>query len=107
MSQAIVREAIATIARNLGEEARKFEGKTILMSGGGGFLGKYIVCTLCELNDTVFSKPCRIISVDNYITGVRHPHFNYQNRPDVLEAWADVSYPLPVRENVDFIISEI
>ena len=105
MSQEIVRKDIATIAKNLGEEAKKFEGKTILMSGGGGFLGKYIIGTLCYLNDNVFSTPCRIISVDNYITGARHPHFNYQNRSDVLEVWADVTYPLPVREDVHYIIN--
>src|SRR3989338_9630500 len=104
MSEKIVKKDIATIAQGLGEEAIKFEGKTILMSGAGGFLGKYIVGTLAHLNDTVFKKPCRVISVDNYITGVRHPHFNYQGRSDILDVWADVGYPLPVREDVHYII---
>ncbi len=104
MSQHIVREDIATIAQNLGEDAKRFEGKTILMSGGGGFLGKYIVGVLCHLNETLFSKPCRIISVDNYITGQKHPHFNYHDKKEVLEVWADVAHPLPVREDIDFII---
>ena len=104
MSEQIVREDIAAIAKKFGPEAKKLEGKTILISGGGGFLGKYIVGVLCQLNDTIFAKPCRVISVDNYITGQHHPHFNYRARPDVLDVWADVSHPLPVREDVHFII---
>lgn len=104
MYEEIVREDISTIVKKLGEEAKSFEGKTILISGGGGFLGKYIVGSLCHLNDTVFSRPCRIISVDNYITGSHHPHFNYRGRPEVLEVWADVTHPLPVREDIHYII---
>ena len=104
MYEEIVREDIAAIAKKLGEEAKNFEGKTILISGGGGFLGKYIIGVLCNLNDTIFSRPCRIISVDNYITGQHHPHFNYRGRPEVLEVWADVTHPLTVREDIHYII---
>jgi len=104
MSQKIIQEDIAAIAKGLGKDAKKFEGKTIFLSGGGGFLGKYITGALCYLNDNVFSKPCRIISVDNFITGSHHPHFNYKGRPDVLEVWGDITQPLPVREPLHFII---
>ena len=104
MSQKIITEDIATIARNLGKDAKKFEGKTIFLSGGGGFLGKYIIGTLCYLNDNVFKKPCRIISVDNFITGSPHPHFNYKGRKDILEVWGDITHPLPIREHVHYII---
>lgn len=104
MSEKIVRQDIATIAKNLGADAAKLEGKTILISGGGGFLGKYLIGVLCHLNDTQFKKPCRIISIDNYITGKHHPHFHYRDRPDVLEVWADVTHPLPVREDIHFIV---
>ncbi len=104
MSEKIVREDIATIARGLGKDAKKFEGKTVFISGGSGFLGKYITGTLCYLNDNVFSTPCRIISVDNFITGKHHPHFNYKGRDDVLEVWGDITHPLPVREPVHYIL---
>ena len=104
MSEKLVREDIATIAQHLGDEALRFEGKTILLSGGSGFLGKYFVSLFCYLNDHVFKLPCKVISVDNYITGSHHSHFNTRGRTDVLQVWADVSQPLPVREDIHFII---
>lgn len=101
----IVREDIATIARRLQTDAKVLGGKTILISGSAGFLGKYMVGALCRLNDTVLKKkPCRIIAVDNFITGKKHPDFDYSGRTDVLEVWADVSYPLPLREDVHYIM---
>ena len=104
MSEKIIKEDIAAIAKGLGKDAKKFEGKTVFISGGGGFLGKYITGTLCHLNDNVFSKPCRVISVDNFITGSHHPHFNYKGPGDVLEVWGDITQPLPVREPGPYII---
>ncbi len=104
MSGKIVWEDIATIGKGLTEEAHRLEGKTVLISGGSGFLGKYLVGALCYLNDTTLKTPCRIISVDNFITGQSHPHFNFKGRGDVLEVWGDVSQPLPMREDIHYII---
>lgn len=104
MSAQIVWEDIAEVGKGLGPEAYRLEGKTVLISGGSGFLGKYLIGALCYLNDTTLKVPCKIISVDNFITGQPHPHFNYKGRSDVLEVWADISYPLPVREDIHFII---
>ncbi len=104
MSEKIIKEDIATIAKGLGKDAKKLEGKTVFLSGGGGFLGKYIVGTICYLNDNILSKPCRVISVDNFITGKAHPHFNYKGRHDVLEVWGDITERLPIRESLHYII---
>lgn len=100
----IVSTDIATIANNLGEEVHKFSGKTVLISGGSGFLGKYLVGVLCYLNDHILEIPCKIISVDNHITSQPHKDFNYKDRPEVLDVWADISFPLPVREDIHYII---
>jgi UDP-glucuronate decarboxylase len=105
MPKSLVAEDIQTIVKNLGKHAQRFAGKTILISGGGGFLGKFLVGTFLRLNDTVLKKhPCKVISVDNYITGIPHSDFNFKHRRDIIEVWGDISHPLPIREPIHYII---
>ena len=44
-----------------------FEGKTILVCGGAGFLGALFVRYLLFLNHFKFKNKCRIISLDNFL----------------------------------------
>lgn len=98
----LIAKDVETIAKNLGEAAKRFSGKTLLISGGSGFLGKYFLRTFQYLNKHVLAKPMRIISIDNLITGDRDDAF--KNDPNILDVWADVTAPLPVREKIDYII---
>jgi len=100
----IVQQDIETIVESIAEESKLLSGKTILISGGAGFLGKYFMGVFHYLNEHVLDEPCRVISVDNYITGERDPDFSFYNSEHVLDVWADVSHPLPVREDIDYII---
>jgi UDP-glucuronate decarboxylase len=96
---------VQEIVERLGKDAHRFAGKTILLSGGAGFLGRHFVATFGRLNATVLSAPCRVISVDNYITGKRISlHENERHDPNILDVWADVTYPLPLREDVHFVL---
>lgn len=100
----LVLEDIETIARGIRKEASKFSGKTILISGGAGFLGKYFLGVFSYLNKNVLEQPCRVISIDNFITGDRDPNFDFSDKTHVLDVWGDVTFPLPVREDIDYII---
>lgn len=100
----IIQEDIAIIAEAIRNEAPALSGKTVLVSGGAGFLGRYMVGVFRLLNARVLEKPCRVISVDNYITGERDEAPGVNDDPHVLSLWADVTLPLPVREPVDYII---
>ena len=70
---------IEEIIEGLGETAGAFEGKTILLTGGRGFLGRYFTAVFGFLNKKVFSSPCKLIAVDNLITagetGAKKPEF--------------------------------
>ena len=90
------------VIKDLGDDAHRFAGKTILISGGAGFLGRHFIAVFRRLNDRVLSKPCRVISADNFITGEQHNDSRHD--PNVLDVWADVSYPLPMREDLHFIL---
>lgn len=98
----ITQEDIKTIAHNLGNVPNRLSGKTLLISGGSGFLGRYFLRTFQYLNANVLKKPVRVISIDNLITGDRDNAF--KNDPNILDLWADVTQPLPIRENIDYII---
>jgi len=99
----IVEEDIATTAALLREIAHALSGKTVLISGGGGFLGRYFLGVFRFFNRELLEKPCRVISVDNYITSERDRSGDLAD-PFVLSLWADVTQPLPIREPVDYII---
>ncbi len=99
----IIHQDVRTIAENLQDVAPRLAGKTILISGGAGFLGKYFLSVFKYWNEHVLEKPLRVISVDNYITGQKDKAFDYESE-HILDVWGDVTFPLPVREDINFII---
>src|SRR5215813_14454992 len=101
---ALVEEEIAIIVRGIDTDTQKLSGKTILLSGGAGFLGRYFQGVFYYLNRHVLKKPCRVISVDNYITGKPHHDFDFEDKAHIVQVLGDVIYPLPIREAIDYII---
>ncbi|MFV1440389.1 MULTISPECIES: NAD-dependent epimerase/dehydratase family protein [unclassified Phaeobacter] len=97
-------EEIQRIVERLGAHAHRFSGKTVLLAGGAGFLGKHFLKVFQKLNCDVLSQPCQVISVDNYITGTKNLDESIERDPSITQVWADVTHPLPVREDIDFII---
>lgn len=104
MKKDIVKEDVHRIAQALRKDARKFEGKTLLISGGAGFIGSYILATIHELNKKYFSKPCRVISIDNFITGRKRRIVEEIKSDSFKFIEADVTKPLEIKEKVDYII---
>jgi UDP-glucuronate decarboxylase len=64
----ILASDIAEIIENLGATAEAFSGKTVVLTGGRGFLGRYLSEVFAHLNRSVLDKPCELIAVDNLIT---------------------------------------
>ncbi|NLY32790.1 MAG: NAD-dependent epimerase/dehydratase family protein [Firmicutes bacterium] len=80
------------------------EGTTWLISGGGGFIGSYFLDLLSVCNERVFRRPCRVLCIDNFRTGlaarVRHladkEHFHFLQ--------ADITKPVTILGDVHYII---
>lgn len=104
MADYITKEDIQIIAKAIENDAKKLEGKTLLISGGAGFLGSYIIATIFYLNKKYFSKPCKVISIDNFITGKKRRIVEEIKDKNLVFIKADVTKPLEVKERVDFII---
>lgn len=59
----------AYVVKSLGSKLARLEGASVLLLGGSGFLGSAFKKFFLYINAYVLSKPCRIVSVDNYIKG--------------------------------------
>ena len=101
MTHKIIEEDIETIARGIADISQQLSGKTLLITGGAGFLGNYFISTIDYLNKNVLEKPCRIISIDNFITGVKYRIEESQNFKAIKH---NIKDPLRIDEEIDFII---
>ena len=99
----VVKSDIENIVKGLKTETKELEGKTILISGGSGFLGKYFLLTFAYLNDEVFKEKCHVISIDNFITGTKDSN-EFDRREDFTFIKHDVRIPLDIKNRVDYII---
>jgi len=97
----IISEDIKRIAGDIQDIAQQLKGKTILIAGGAGFLGRYLVLTLEYLNKNVLEKPCKIIVIDNFISGLKSSLEVDENLTLIQH---DISKPLILSEPVHYIM---
>ena len=65
----IIQEDIANLAKSLKNYTPFFEGKSFLITGAGGFLGRYMVLLLEYLNKHILGNKTSAILLDNFVTG--------------------------------------
>lgn len=70
--------------------------KTILVTGGAGFVGSH----LC---DALLAQHHRVICVDNFLTGSRDNVQALENHPDFVLVEGDICEPLAIDEGIDQI----
>ncbi len=98
----IIEADIEEIAGSIKTVANKLDGKTIVITGGSGFLGRYILGALIFLNKNVLNKPCKIISIDNYITSSGSKILDKEKYVKYIKH--DVAKPLNLPGKVDYIM---
>jgi|SRR3989338_8370736 len=100
----LINRELSELATKLEPVAHRLEGKTVLITGAGGFLGNYFVGILQYLNHTRFKKPVHIIALDNFITGVKDSPFFDLNDPNLEFTQHDVLDPFKTDRPVDYIM---
>lgn len=101
MKDRIFEEDLKRIAGDIKQDASQLSGKTLLITGGAGFLGNYFIGVVDFLNKNVLKKPCKIISVDNFITGVK---YRIEEGPYFRAIRHNIKEPIKIEGNADYII---
>jgi UDP-glucuronate decarboxylase len=99
----ILASDITEIIENLGATAEAFAGKTVVLTGGRGFLGRYLSDVFAHLNRSVLKKPCQLIAVDNLITAGRLGAVSSEAK-GVKFIQHDIIQPLKTEEPVHYIM---
>ena len=103
MAEFLLKSDISEIIAALDDVAQDFSGKTILLAGGRGFLGRYFMAVFAELNRAHLKKPCKLVVIDNLITAGSFGAFEAEME-HVRCIQHDISKPLELTEPFDFII---
>jgi len=96
---------IDRVADALGDVADDFAGKTILLGGGCGFLGRYFQAVIEQLGrGRLKDNPCRLIAVDNLSTSEWKENESARNDHTIFIK-GDVSGPIKVDGPIDFVVN--
>lgn len=101
-SEAVVQEDLEYICANLNEEFPLLSGKNLLITGGAGFLGYYLVQAILNWNKAQEdAKAIRLTVYDNYIRGVPSWLTRLKDDKNLSLVVQDLRDPLP-KDIADF-----
>lgn len=97
----VIEEDIKALAESLKPYWGHFAGKTFLVTGAFGFLGRYMVHLFQYLNERVLKNKLNALLLDNFVTGYETRIFSDKNlsfhRHNVIQ-------PFETEKEVDYII---
>jgi UDP-glucuronate decarboxylase len=96
-------EDICEIIDRIKIHSNDFSGKTVLLSGGRGFIGRYFIEVFKRLNASVLENPVHVIILDNLITG--RIDFTAESSDNNIEFINhDIIKPFQYNGKLDFVI---
>ena len=103
MSAFLLQSDIDEIIERLKPHAGAFAGKTVLLTGGRGFLGRYFMEVFGALNDRVLDAPVTLVAMDNMITAGKEGA-EIPDLPNVEFVQHDVIQPFEWDRPLDYVI---
>lgn len=96
-AQDVILEDLKYICKNLDEEYSYLSGKNLLITGGAGFLGYYLIHSILYWNEIEKnSKSIRLTVYDNYIRGVPSWLTKLKENRNLILSDHDITEPLPL-----------
>jgi UDP-glucuronate decarboxylase len=103
MSAFLLPSDIDEIVERLSPAAQAFAGKTVLLTGGRGFLGRYFMEVFGALNTKVLKEPVTLVAMDNMITAGKEGA-EVPDLPNVEFIRHDVIQPFQWDRPLDYVI---
>ena len=93
----IVEEDVELLVKRLNEDGIRFEDKSILVTGGAGFLGSWIC-------DVLVKQGSKVICLDNFSSGRRDNVEHLESLESFQLVEHDISQPIFLEEPVDLVL---
>ena len=103
MTEFLLKSDIEEIVARLRVDASVLSGKTVLLTGGRGFLGRYFTEIFAELNANVLDQPVKAVILDNLITAGEAGSATFSD-PNMEFIQHDVIQPFDWKGDLDYII---
>lgn len=99
----IIAEDVQKVVYDIKDIISILEGKTVLVTGGSGFIGSYFIDVISFLNENYFDKKCRLICLDNLIVGDEKRIKHLLSKEYFKFVKHDISKPFFYDDDIDFI----
>lgn len=90
MTSPVVQEDVKTVVGLVGDGFKRLAGKNLLLTGGTGFIGSYLLETLAHVNDHVLAEPCRVYTLTRDPKKAASRFSHLQDRSDLMWIAGDV-----------------
>ena len=101
----IIREDVVAVARAIRPHLSALSGATMLLTGGGGFLGSYIAEVIANLGESgLTERPPRLLLMSREAPGDAHRLAHLRGRGDVEWIVGDLGETIVGHERIDYIV---
>lgn len=94
---------IEEIVNRLGNSTKELSDKTLILTGGRGFLGRYFIEVFNYLSNNVLNKPLKVIVLDNLIASGNEGS-NFPNYENIKFINHNVIKPFSYEGKIDYVV---
>jgi dTDP-glucose 4,6-dehydratase/UDP-glucuronate decarboxylase len=100
----VIAEDAQACAVLVGPELQDLSGAVMLVTGAGGFLCSFLLDVMKALNESVLAKPCAVIALDNFQSGLPERIQHLQNDSHIHFVKHDMRQQFLPSRQVDYIV---